>query len=165
MKKWLIVRLVLIVVLIVVPVIVLAGGCGGDDGDGEAPGEVAVPVNLEGAGNVGSISIELVYDSSVIEVTDVTAGELAANAMMEYNIDTSGIVIIGIVDSSGINGDGVVAELGFNIIDAEGTSSLTLDTVETHDATSLVDIINEPSDGNFAAEGNTVTAPVVRFVD
>ncbi len=161
MKKWLVVGLVIVIILIVVLVIVLARGGGGGDGDGD----VVVPINLQGASNVGSISIELTYDSTVLEAIDVKSGELASNAMMEYNIDNPGLVIIGIVDSSGINGDGALAEIGFDVIDSERTSSLTLSSVETHDATSLIDIINEPSDGSFVAEVNTVIAPVVRFVD
>jgi len=161
MKKWLVVGLIIVVVLIVVLVIVLGGGGGGGDSDSE----VRVSINFQSASNVGSVSIELTYDSTVLEATDVKSGELASNAMMEYNIDNPGLVIIGIVDSSGINGDGVVAELGFNVVDADGTSPLTLDTVETHDATTLIDIINETSDGSFTAKGNTVIAPVVRFAE
>ena len=165
-RKPIIAGLVIIVIVAIVVGVVLGVGGGGDDDDttvGSGENQVTVPINLEGASNVGSISIELAYDSTVLEATDIEAGALASNAMMEYNISTPGQVIIGIIDSSGINGEGVVAEIGFNVIDSDGTSSLTLDTAETHDATSLIDIINEPSDGSFVAEGNTVSAPVVRF--
>ena len=82
---------------------------------------------------------------------------------MEYNIKNPGRVIIGMVDSSGINGDGAVAMVGFSIVDAEGTTLLTLESVETHDATTLVDIINEASDGSFQANGQSVTAPLISF--
>ena len=159
MKKWIIAGLVIIIILIVVLVIVLAGGGGGGDGDGD----VVVPISVQGASKVGSISIELTYDSTVLEVTDVKSGELASNAMMEYNIDNPGVVIIGIVDSSGINGDGAVAEIEFNVVDSEGTSPLTLGTVETHDAESLIDIINETSNGSYDGEGDNITLPLIRF--
>ncbi len=145
-------------------VFLLIAGCNGGDDD-ETAGEVEVPIDFEGASNVGSIGIELTYDSTVLEVTDVKSGELAGNAMMEYNIDSPGLVIIGIVDSSGINGDGAVATVSFNQVGDGRTSPLNLENVETHDATTLVDIINETSDGSFATDGNTVTVPVVRFAD
>lgn len=159
MKKWLIAGLVIIVILIVVLIVVLAGGGGGGDGDGD----VVVPINVQGASNVGSISIEMAYDSTVLEATGVESGELASNAMMEFNIDNPGLVVIGIVDSSGINGDGAVAEVGFNVIDSEGTSSLSLDIVKTHDAESLIDIINETSGGSFIAEDGLAEAPLITF--
>lgn len=164
MKRWLIIGLVLVIVLIVVLVIVLGGGSSDEDSGGTV-GEVSVPVNLQGASNVGSISIELTYDSTVLEATEVKAGELTKSAMLEYNINNPGKIIIGIIDSSGINGDGTVAEIRFNTVDSGGASPLTLNTVETHDATSLIDIINETSDGSFTAEGNAVTAPLVAFAD
>ncbi len=163
MRRWLIVGVVMVVVLVVVLVIALGGGGGGDD-DGGVVGEVNVPVNLQGTSNVGSISIELTYDSTVLEATDVKSGNLASNAMMEHNIENPGRVIIGIIDSSGINGDGTVATVSFNVVDSEGTSTLTLDKVETHDATTLVDIINETSDGSFVAKEQSVIAPLVSFV-
>ncbi len=150
-----------IIVIVAVVVGVIIGVGGGSDDDGANGGQVKVPINLEGANNIGSISIELVYDSDVLEATEVVAGELAANAMIESNIQNPGRVIIGIIDSSGINGDGAIATVSFNQVGDGGTSPLTLENVETHDATTLVDIINETSDGSFAAEGNAVTAPVI----
>ncbi len=93
----------------------------------------------------------------------IKAADLAENAMMEYNIENPGRVIIGIIDSSGINGDGTVATVSFNVVDSEGTSTLTLEKVETHDATTLVDIINETSDGGFVAKEQSVTAPLISF--
>ena len=158
MKKWIIAGLVIIIILVVVLVIVLAGS-GGGDGDGD----VAVPINVQGASNVGSFSIELTYDSTVLEVTGVESGELASNAMMEYNIDNPGLVVIGIVDSSGINGDGAIAEIGFDVIDNEGTSPLILEAVETHDATTLIDIISETSNGSYNGEGDNIASPAIRF--
>lgn len=164
MKKWLIAGLVIIVILIVVLIVVLAGG-GGDDDGSQDMGSVKIPIKLEAADNVGSIGIELTYDSSVLEMIDITAGELAANAMMEYNINSAGLVVVGIIDSSGINGDGIVAEMVFNVIRAGLSCDLILDTVETHDATSLVDILNETSDGSFDSEGSIVIAPIIKFAD
>ncbi len=154
-----------IIVIVAVVVGVIIGMGGGSDDDGADGGQVKVPINLESANNIGSISIELVYDSDVLEATEVVAGELAANAMIESNIQTPGRVIIGIMDSSGMNGDGAVAAISYDVVDEEENSTLALAEVLTHDATTLVDIINETSDGSFAAEGNAVTEPVVRFAE
>ena len=163
-----------LIIIIVIPVLALSGGGGddeeaGDDGAtwetsfGEPSGDVIVPINLQGARNVGSFTIELAYDATVLEVTEVKSGDVAKNAMLEYNISSAGRVVMGIVDPGGITGNGSVANMGFTVIDTEGTSSLTLESVETHDATTLVDIINQTSSGSFDGNGDTITAPVIRF--
>ena len=41
-----------------------------------------VPINLQGASNVGSLHIELVYDSAELEATGVKAGKQGRNAVI-----------------------------------------------------------------------------------
>lgn len=126
-----------------------------------APQEVTVPVNLKGARNVGSLQIELVYNSAVLEAKEVKAGELAKNAMIEYNMKTPGRLTVGIVDAVGINGSGSVATVLFKIIDKGGTSPITLEKIEANDATSLIDIPTKASAGSFVARDQSFTAPVI----
>jgi hypothetical protein len=165
MKKILVlaVGIVLIIVVVLVVILVVGGGDNGGGGNDEVAGAVKVPINFQDASNVGSISIDLTYDAAVLQVLEVKAGELAQNAMLEYNIKNPGRVIIGIVDSSGINGNGAVAKIGFNVVAPSGTTPLTLQAVDTHDATSLIDIINTTSNGSFTGQNQTLTPPVISF--
>ena len=97
---------------------------------------VEVPIEVAGAANVGAMHIELSYDAGVLQAIEVKPGSLAGSAMLESNLSMPGQVIIGLVDAAGLNGDGSVAVIVFQIVGREGdTSSLTLENLATHDAT------------------------------
>jgi len=131
----------------------------------ETAGDISVPISVQNSENIGSIDIVLTYDPGALEITGVTPGDLAQNAMMEYNADSPGRVNIGVIDSDGISGDGTLVLMEFNVIDKAGTSLLKLESVKTHNVISLIDIINNTADGIYRAEGNTLEAPVIRFND
>ena len=150
---------VIVIIVAVVLGILLGGGGGGTP----TPGQVDVPVNVTGASKVGSLSFELSYDPSVIDATDVTAGELASNAMMEYNTNSAGRILVGIVDSAGIDGDGAVVTITFGVIGDGGSSPLTLANVAAHDADTLVDIVTVTSAGSFVGAGQSATPPTITF--
>jgi hypothetical protein len=149
------VRFLPVLVLLLALVLFTCAGCG------ESSGGVKVPVNIYGASNVGSLHMELVFDPAVLEAVGVKPGELAKNAIMENNLQTPGRVIIGIVDASGITGDGTLVEISLDVIDSGGTSTLVLEKVEVHDADSLKDIIAGTTKGSFSAEDKEVAAPVI----
>ena len=157
----LIIGLILIAVLAIV--LGLVFGLRNGNGNGVATGDLQVPIEVAGASNVGSIGVELIYDPDVLEATSVEAGELASSAMLESNILIAGRVLIGIVDSSGISGDGPVATVTFNIVDGTGTSDLTLQNIEAADADTLVDILTTTSEGNVIAASRSVEAPLITF--
>ncbi len=55
------------------------------DTTGAKNSTVDVPINLEGATEVGSMDIVLNYDADVLSAVDVEAGELGKNALIEAN--------------------------------------------------------------------------------
>jgi hypothetical protein len=120
-----------------------------------------IPVNLQNTKNVGSIYLQFSYNPGVIKVTDVNLGELSKNAMLDYSLGLPGTVVIGIVDSKGISGSGTLVLLGFEVIDKEDSSVLSLDSVELHDATSLVDIHSRTANGSLNAGNSEIIPPVV----
>ena len=120
-----------------------------------------VPVDLRGAKNLGSLQIELGYDPAVLEATEVRAGELAKNAMVEYNLTAPGRLAVGVIDAAGINGNGSVVTVSFKVLDKGGTSPITLERIEANDSTTLVDIPCKASAGEFVASGGSFTAPVI----
>jgi len=74
---------------------------------------------------------------------------LGKNALIESNTAKEGKVIIALVDSSGINGDGAVASVALEVIgDAGATSPLTLEEVSVHNL-DLREIIPNTVNGTF----------------
>ncbi|NAT10846.1 hypothetical protein C4E22_04760 [ANME-1 cluster archaeon AG-394-G06] len=119
------------------------------DTTGAKGSTVEVPINLEGATEVGSMDIVLTYDADVLRAVDVEAGALGKNALIEANTARDGEVIIALADSSGINGDGTVAIVTFEVIgDAGTTSALTLEAVSVHNL-DLGEIIPNTEIGTF----------------
>lgn len=128
------------------------------------PEKVSIPINAENANNIGALHLELVYDPTVLEPIKVQKGMLAGNAMLESNIDISGRVVIGIIDASGINGNGSLAVISFSVVGTNGmTSALTLGKVVAHDATTLIDVPTRSTSGSFTVKDRSFTAPVILF--
>ena len=130
---------------------------------GAWPGQQAgtsVPVELRGAKNLGSLQLELAYDPAVLEATDVKAGDLAKNGMVEYNLTAAGRLAVGVIHASGMNGDGPVVSVSFKVLKEGETSPLTLNSVQAHDANTLLDIPLRASAGGFSRDG-LFTGPVI----
>ncbi len=120
------------------------------DTTGAAGDIVEVPINLEGAVDVGSMDISLMYDPAVLQAVGVEAGDLGGNAYIESNTANEGEVIIALADSSGINGDGAVAVVSFEVVGDVGSSStLILSDVSVHN-TDLVEVISPTIDGTLS---------------
>jgi len=103
------------------------------DTTGAKNSTVEVPIILEGATDVGSMDMVLKYDPDVLRAVAVEAGKLGKNALIEANTARKGEVIIALADSSGIDGDGAVASVAFEVLgDAGTTSYLTLEEVLVH---------------------------------
>ena len=143
----------------VIVVIVFVLGCGGgsDDDDG---GANVVPVQVKNADGVGALHIEVIYDSSIVEVSDVKLGDLGENGQIDYEVESPGRVVIGFIDAMGMSGSGDVVEIEFTI-SAEGESSLTLENVVATDAETLYDLVVQTSAGSLDTDDDTSTAPVI----
>jgi hypothetical protein len=147
-------RLILVFCAIVIEVAGMAGcSCSKNSK------ENVIPINLQNAKNVGSISLTVSYDPQVINIIEIKPGEIAGNAILEFK------AVIGIIDSNGITGTGSVALLGFNIIDGNGIISINLDSIELYDAANLVDIPLRVSGGSIAAGGSSITPATVTCGD
>ena len=171
---WLRLLYVVIALTLVASTLTACGGGGKEDKATSAPTatltstpavkELEVPINLKDARNVGSLHMEIVYDPAVLSVIDVEAGELGSNAMIEFSLSTQGRVKVGIVDASGINGDGAVVTVSFKAIDKNKTSQLALENLECYSAKTLYDFVVKSSPGNLSAVDGSYTAAEVTFV-
>ena len=96
--------------------------------------QIDIPINITNALKVGSMDIDFVYDPDVLSVVSVNKGTLTSNSMLQTNTATEGVIKIGIIDSSGINGNGSIAVINFKVIGKDGdTSKLDLSNVEVSD--------------------------------
>lgn len=146
---------VVVVVAIIVAVLLLRTG---------GVKEVKIPINVQGAANVGSLHLELAYDRQTMSATAVESGTAVGDALFESNIDVPGDVVIGLVNSQGINGDGSVAIVTFQVTGkAKSATNLSLENVIAYDATTLDEIPTSASPGSFTAKNGSFTPPTLIF--
>ena len=128
-----------------------------------ASDEVVLPIRVRGARNLGTLHVELVYDFSHLEAVRFEPGDLTRNALSESNLDVPGRVIIGIVDTDGIDGDGPVGLITFKVLSSQGQSPLTLENVTAHDATTLIDVPTVVGSGTFNVTNRSFDLPDISF--
>jgi len=85
---------------------------------------VTIPVTIKKAEDIGSMNLDLTYNPDILEVTDVIPGDLTQDSIIEKNIE-DGRIRIGLIDTTGINGDGILFYIKFNVTIPSNTSSKT----------------------------------------
>ncbi len=103
-----------------------------------APGRaVEVPIMVKGADGVGSMYIELLYETRVLKATGVKKGKLTRHSLLQANMDEPGRVVMALVDANGFRGDGSVALVQFQVQGGEGAAGvLLLQNLRASDAAS-----------------------------
>lgn len=116
---------------------------------GEKGSTVQVPIQVSGAPNIGAMHLEIVYDARVLQAADVERSALAgSNALIESNPDQAGRLIIGIVTLDGINGDGTLANVNFNLVGDPGMNSpLTLENTRAWEASTHFEVLVKTAAG------------------
>ncbi len=103
-----------------------------------APSEVAVGTSFTAdvcvteISNLDTAYFSLSFDPTVLEATDVRAGDLTASATPTFNIDnTNGkvAVMVNMPGLTGVSGVGIIAKVEFNVISCGGGSDLSLSNV------------------------------------
>ena len=126
--------------------------------------EIQIPVNITGASNIGSLHLELVYDAAILDVTTVESGTLMGNALYEYNIDTPGRIVVGLINSTGIHGDGSLLVFDLQVLEkASTTVPLVLENVAAYDASTLNRLTLSTMNGSFMLKDNSFTPPTLLF--
>jgi hypothetical protein len=126
---------------------------------GPEGGTAKVPIDLAGAKDVGSMDIVLKYDGGILKAISVEAGDLGKNALIEANTAKENEITIALADSSGINGDGQVAIISFEVTGNVGqTSPLTFEKVAVNDI-NLIEVITTTKDGKLTvSEGGPLSS-------
>jgi hypothetical protein len=132
-----------------------------NDGSYIEDGVLKVPIEVKQAENIGSLMIQLSYDSDVMSALEVKSSQLTTNSMIEYNTKVPGLVLIGIVDTEGVNGDGAIAEISFDIIQNTGTTLILIDQLEAYDVETLIDVQFVTNHGLYSFEDDTLVIPTI----
>jgi len=129
-----------------------------------AGSDAVIPVKVSGASNLGAMDLVITYDPTVLKFSSADLGELSTNGMIDSNGVTPGTVKIGIVDTKGVNGDGVLVKMTFNVIGQNGATSPVNVQVAGAWNLDLVDIQTSVSGGTITVGGNKAPLSTVTML-
>lgn len=93
---------------------------------------VLVPFWLVKAENLANLNFQIVYDPKVLQPSgNIVKGNLLDNALFKANANQTGAVLVGMAQTSPLNGTGTVLNLPFHAVGKPGDSSPLLLTVTT----------------------------------
>ena len=118
-----------------------------------AGSKAVIPVKVGGATNLGAMDLVVTYDPAVLAFSSADLGDLSTNGMIESNGAIPGTVKIGFVDTAGVNGDGMLVKVTFNVIGKDGATSPVNIQVSGAWNLNLVDIQTTTSGGTFTVGG------------
>jgi hypothetical protein len=141
-------------VLLMLSALVVGCGTGG--------GGLTVPVKIENADHVGAIAFNLLYESTVLEVTAVNVGDLAKGSSAQWAIVGTGQLKV-VVQNANINGDGTLVTVKCKALSSTGSSTLVIQVLGATSADTGEDVGTQVTDGSFSAADESVEAPVIIF--
>ena len=112
--------------------------------------EFQLPIILRDANNIGSVDMVISYDPEVLEIINVKKGK-DFKGLISSNTDQPGIIGLGIVSSSGFNGEGEVAVMTFKTLNA-GSTQLNILSSNAYDATNHIDVKVEREEGEITVK-------------
>jgi hypothetical protein len=114
-----------------------------------AGGKAVIPVKVTGASNLGGVDLTVTYDPAVLKFTSAEQGALSTNGMIASNETRPGTVVMGLVDSKGMTGDGNLVVLTFDVIGSEGSSTQMNVIVRGAYSSDLKDVANQGTGGTI----------------
>jgi hypothetical protein len=132
----------------------------------EAPDEarVQVPIFLQGASDLGSLEFVLAFEPNTLKFLAAEPGTLASDALIETNLRSDGRVWVGIVEPTGVTGDGSIAVLSFETLEGgESESPLVLEDISSYRASTYLDSLHQPTPGHFGVDQGSLAPPSLVF--
>lgn len=119
---------------------------------------VDIPILVQGSPGFAALHLEMTYDPAVLTVQEVEPGELVAgNALVAFNTDEAGRIIISVAASETIQGDGTLAVARFQVEGEQGrTSPLDLEYPKAWDESGF-DLVMEVESGAFTVGANPMS--------
>ena len=133
----------------------------GESYEGE---EIKVPIEIEGDADIGSIYFELVYSNRMLQAVGVEKGSIDPDAIFEYSIDAHDRVIIGCIDSSGIDGEVTMATISFQILRTDKEDlPIKVENILARSASVMTPLEVEVSEGSINTAEKSFESPVLRI--
>ena len=120
-----------------------------------AGAEGVVNLVLTGAPATGALDVEIAFPPEALKFLRAETGKVAANGQVQANVPQPGLLKVALVDMDGLDGDGAVVALSFQVNAASGTRvplKIVSATANHHEA--MVEIPLEVRNGELE-----VTAP------
>ncbi|MBI5698472.1 MAG: hypothetical protein HZC29_08370, partial [Thaumarchaeota archaeon] len=114
---------------------------------------IRIPINVSAAADIGSMDIQLRYDSGILSLQKVENGTLTGSSTIQHNIE-NGLVRIGLIDQYGINGAGSVITLTFTVWGFPGSTSILDLEATANNVTDFSPIPLTVLDGIFTVAGS-----------
>lgn len=110
----------------------------------------AVDVTVEGGSDVGAIDMALRFDPTVIRYRTIETGPAARSSLMEANEIEPGRVLVALVSSEGLVSDGLLVQLGFEVVGNKGDkSAISIESANAYHFEKLIDLPLKPIDGEL----------------
>lgn len=122
-----------------------------------------ISLRIENADRLMTLHVEVIYDPEVLTPTDVKLGPGLDQALLDFEVEEPGRLVIGFIDAEGFTGDGPLLEIDFLVLDQDGTSGLELHELEAFGGEFFIDLLTSPRDGLYNGPGNAITPPLIRF--
>ena len=123
---------------------------------------LVVPITVKEADGVGGIQFDLAFDAQALEPVSAKLGKRAQGSAFECNLDRGGHVAIAIVNMSGIEGDGPVAEVTFKRAGGAQDAEVSLARFKAYHHQSLLPLAPTLRPGRCASTGD-VTPVTIDF--
>jgi len=127
-------------------------------------GELLVPVLVDGADGVRNLEFTIEYDSDLLTGISAVQGDVGRLAVMQYDIDRSGILTVTVRDVVGISGTGPIVVVRFRANDRVAEQAPLMFTfIKATDVRTMSDMPVLGDDGWIDTETLDMLAPELRF--
>jgi hypothetical protein len=113
------------------------------------------------------MAFNLLYDSTVLEVTGVSKAALVrnSNGTARWAIEKPGqlYVVVENAKNNRINGDGTLVVVKCRVLNAAGSSTLAIQVLEAYSGDTGERVETQVSEGSFSASDMSIEAPVISF--
>ena len=118
---------------------------------------------MRNAGDVGSVQFDLTYAPDVLKLLEVITAAAPSTTMVDFNTDSAGRVVIGIVDEEGIDGAALSLSVRFGVLQKGAGCSLTIENAVAYDAATVRPVSASSIPGEFRGDTGLLTPPILMF--
>ena len=122
-------------------------------------GEAVVDLVLTGAPATGAMDVEIAFPPEALKFLRAETGKAAENGQLQANVSKPGRLEVALVDMDGLDGDGAVAALTFQVNAPAGTRvPLEIVSATAHHHEAMVEIPLELRGGQLEVTAPTAAA-------